>query len=207
VILKAAILLIYLGPISLVIFASSLTSALGQSGCGPGTTLIPATNECVPATVKCGAGTILNAATNQCDLATTSQMTQPNATTSQMTQPNATTSQMTQPTSQMTQPNATTSQMTQPNATTSQMTQPNATTSQMTQPNATDTGIVSNATAGTTVTTGGASNQCKGDDVSLGNLCIPRGCTELLNSFAMNLRDLTQEQVFKQCAEEGLISK
>jgi hypothetical protein len=190
VILKAAILLIYLGPISLVIFASSLTSALGQSGCGPGTTLIPATNECVPATVKCGAGTILNAATNQCDLATTSQMTQPNATTSQMTQPNATTSQMTQP-----------------NATTSQMTQPNATTSQMTQPNATDTGIVSNATAGTTVTTGGASNQCKGDDVSLGNLCIPRGCTELLNSFAMNLRDLTQEQVFKQCAEEGLISK
>ena len=159
-ILKAAILLIYLGPISLVIFASSLTSALGQSGCGPGTTLIPATNECVPATVKCGAGTILNAATNQCDLATTSQMTQPNATTSQMTQPNAT-----------------------------------------------DTGIVSNATAGTTVTTGGASNQCKGDDVSLGNLCIPRGCTELLNSFAMNLRDLTQEQVFKQCAEEGLISK
>jgi hypothetical protein len=170
VILKAAILLIYLGPISLVIFASSLTSALGQSGCGPGTTLIPATNECVPATVKCGAGTILNAATNQCDLATTSQMTQPNATTSQMTQPNAT-------------------------------------TSQMTQPNATDTGIVSNATAGTTVTTGGASNQCKGDDVSLGNLCIPRGCTELLNSFAMNLRDLTQEQVFKQCAEEGLISK
>jgi len=180
VILKAAILLIYLGPISLVIFASSLTSALGQSGCGPGTTLIPATNECVPATVKCGAGTILNAATNQCDLATTSQMTQPNATTSQMTQPNATTSQMTQP---------------------------NATTSQMTQPNATDTGIVSNATAGTTVTTGGASNQCKGDDVSLGNLCIPRGCTELLNSFAMNLRDLTQEQVFKQCAEEGLISK
>ena len=159
-ILKAAILLIYLGPISLVIFASSLTSALGQSGCGPGTTLIPATNECVPATVKCGAGTILNAATNQCDLATTSQTTQPNATTSQMTQPNAT-----------------------------------------------DTGIVSNATAGTTVTTGGASNQCKGDDVSLGNLCIPRGCTELLNSFAMNLRDLTQEQVFKQCAEEGLISK
>ena len=149
-ILKAAILLIYLGPISLVIFASSLTTALGQSGCGPGTTLIPATNECVPATVKCGAGTILNAATNQCDLATTSQMTQPNAT---------------------------------------------------------DTGIVSNATAGTTVTTGGASNQCKGDDVSLGNLCIPRGCTELLNSFAMNLRDLTQEQVFKQCAEEGLISK
>ncbi len=158
-ILKAAILLIYLGPISLVIFASSLTSALGQSGCGPGTALIPATNECVPA-VKCGAGTILNAATNQCDLATTSQTTQPNATTSQTTQPNAT-----------------------------------------------DTGIVSNATAGTTVTTGGASNQCKGDDVSLGNLCIPRSCTELLNSFAMNLRDLTQEQVFKQCVEEGLISK
>jgi hypothetical protein len=180
VILKAAILLIYLGPISLVIFASSLTSALGQSGCGPGTTLIPATNECVPATVKCGAGTILNAATNQCDLATTSQTTQPNATTSQTTQPNATTSQTTQP---------------------------NATTSQTTQPNATDTGIVSNATAGTTVTTGGASNQCKGDDVSLGNLCIPRSCTELLNSFAMNLRDLTQEQVFKQCVEEGLISK
>jgi hypothetical protein len=160
VIFKAAILVIYLGPISLVIFASSITSALGQSGCGPGTTLIPATNECVPATVKCGAGTILNAATNQCDLATTSQTTQPNATTSQTTQPNAT-----------------------------------------------DTGIVSNATAGTTVTTGGASNQCKDDEAGLGNLCIPRSCTALLNSFAMNLPGLTQEQVYKQCAEEGLISK
>jgi hypothetical protein len=170
VIFKAAILVIYLGPISLVIFASSITSALGQSGCGPGTTLIPATNECVPATVKCGAGTILNAATNQCDLATTSQTTQPNATTSQTTQPNAT-------------------------------------TSQTTQPNATDTGIVSNATAGTTVTTGGASNQCKDDEAGLGNLCIPRSCTALLNSFAMNLPGLTQEQVYKQCAEEGLISK
>ena len=179
-ILNAAILVIYLGPISLVIFASSITSALGQSGCGPGTTLIPATNECVPATVKCGAGTILNTATNQCDLATTSQATQPNTTTSQATQPNTTTSQATQP---------------------------NTTTSQATQPNTTDTGIVSNATAGITVTTGGASNQCKDDDVGLGNLCIPRSCTALLNSFAMNLRDLTQEQVYKQCAEEGLISK
>ena len=158
-ILKAAVLLIYLGPLSLVIFASSLTSALGQSGCGPGTTLVPATNECVPATVKCGAGTILNPATNQCNLATASQTTQPNATASQTTQPNATATE------------------------------------------------VSNATAGTTVTTGGASKQCKGDEVGLGNLCIPRSCTALLNSFAMNLRDLTQEQIYKQCADEGLISK
>lgn len=137
-----------------------MTSGLGQSGCGPGTTLIPATNECVPATVKCGAGTVLNAATNQCDLATTSQTAQPNMTTPQTAQPNAT-----------------------------------------------DTGIVSNATAGTTATTGGASNQCKVDEAGLGNLCIPRSCTALLNSFAMNLRDLTQEQIYKQCAEEGLISK
>jgi hypothetical protein len=130
---------------------------------------------------------MLNVATNQCDLVTTSQTTQPNATTSQTTQPNATTSQTTQP-----------------NATTSQ---PNATTSQTTQPNATGVGEVGNATAGTTVATGGASEQCKADEEGLGDLCVPRSCTELLNSFAMNLRGLTQEQVYNQCMEKGLLSK
>ncbi|HEY7110638.1 MAG TPA: hypothetical protein VH415_14530 [Nitrososphaeraceae archaeon] len=159
-ILKAAVLLIYLGSISLAVFASSITFVFGQSGCGPGTTLVPSTNECVPATVKCGAGTMLNVATNQCDLVTTSQTTQPNATTSQTTQPNAT-----------------------------------------------GVGEVGNATAGTTVATGGASEQCKADEEGLGDLCVPRSCTELLNSFAMNLRGLTQEQVYNQCMEKGLLSK
>ena len=185
---KAALFVIFLLPIWFVISASSMSSALGQIGCGSGTKLNPSTNECVPA-VKCGAGTVLSSATNQCELATTSQTTQPNAT-------NATTSQTTQPNAT----NATTSQTTQPNAT-------NATTSQTTQPNATEAGEVGSATAGTTVVTGGASNQCTNDEVSLGNLCVPRSCTELLNSFAMNLRGLTQEQLYKQCADAGLLSK